>query len=171
VNELVCEIRYAEVEIENPEIFLCKVRDLAIRFGSKIVCFDADKISGKTHAETALRHASRSIASGSSISNSFEMEALLYAAGSRQCSVATSFGLHAGNNRLYIGCCPGSDPLWDLLADSMCFHPVPEPGISPDKYDRLIQLFGITQEEVSAVGKDRIEDLVLERVVLLDVNK
>jgi tRNA threonylcarbamoyladenosine modification (KEOPS) complex Cgi121 subunit len=36
---------------------------------------------------------------------------------------------------------------------------------------RLLDFFGLTDEELGAVGEDRLEYLVLERVALLDVNK
>ena len=36
------------------------------------------------------------------ISNSFEMEALLFAAGSRQCLVAALFGIQEGENRIFV---------------------------------------------------------------------
>jgi KEOPS complex subunit Cgi121 len=46
----------------------------------------------------------------------------------------------------------------------------------PDEFtygdeERLLDFFGLTDEELGAVGRDRLEGLVLERVALLDVNK
>jgi tRNA threonylcarbamoyladenosine modification (KEOPS) complex Cgi121 subunit len=49
-----------------------------------------------------------------------------------------------------------------------------EPGkesIPAEKAARLASLFGITPEELDAAGPDRLVDLVLERVALLEVSK
>ena len=116
-------------------------------------------------------HANRSFTRGSAISNSFEMEALLYAAGTRQCSAAVAFGLHEGENHLYICCCPTRPGIWDELAGSVHFLDEPDDGISPQKAARLAALFGISPIELDAAGEDRIRDLVLERVALLNVSK
>ena len=167
-----CILRYAEAHIRDRAAFLATVREVADRTGSHIVCFDADSLAGRRHAEAALLHASRSFASGEAISNSFEMEALLYAAGSRQCSVAVTFGLHAGENRLYVCCCPAPEGIWKLLAGLLCFCDEPDTGISPAKASRLMELFGISPAELAASGGEtRLQDLVLERVALLEVNK
>ncbi|HVP95695.1 KEOPS complex subunit Cgi121 [Methanoregula sp.] len=166
-----CTIRYAEACVRDPAVFLEKVREIADRMDSRIVCFDADKLAGEKHAEVALRQAYRSFCSGEAISNSFEMEALLYAAGSRQCSVAVSFGLHGGENRLYVCCCPAPAGIWDRLAGILHFCGEPDEGITPAKAARLMDLFGISPAEIAAAGTGRLQDLVLERVALLEVNK
>ncbi|MDD1702689.1 MAG: KEOPS complex subunit Cgi121, partial [Methanoregula sp.] len=136
-----------------------------------IVCFDAEKMAGRRHAEMAIRHAYRSFSNGTAISNSPEMEALLYAAGTRQCSLAVSFGLHEGENCLYVCCCPDSPGAWEALASCLHFTPEPSGEIPPEKAARLAALFAITADELAAAGCDRLQDLVLERVALLDVSK
>ena len=55
----------------------------------------------------AVAQAARAFQEGTNISNTLEMEALLYAAGSRQCNIASSFGIHEGENRIYLCCSPG----------------------------------------------------------------
>jgi len=170
-SELPCTIRYAEGMVQDLPALLGALREASRRTGSRIVCFDADKLAGRVHAKAALRHAHRSFSSGDAISNSFEMEALLYAAGTRQCSAAVSFGLHEGENRLYICCCPAPQGIWSALACHLQFCEEPKEGITAAKAARLMSLFGITREELAAAGKDRLRDLVLERVALLDVSK
>jgi KEOPS complex subunit Cgi121 len=148
------------------------LRKIARYYAANIVCFDAEKLAGRAHAEAALRHAHRSFEQGSMISNSFEMEALLYAAGIRQCNVAVSFGLHEGRNHLFVCCCPAPAGIWKDLALRMQFNGEPaDEDISPQKAARLAALFDITPEEIDATGQDRIRDLVLERVALLEVSK
>jgi KEOPS complex subunit Cgi121 len=166
-----CEIGYAVVTIRDRTALLGVLREIAMSHASRIVCFDAEKLAGRVHAETALRHAYRSFMQGSTISNSFEMEALLYAAGTRQCSAAASFGLHEGENHLYVCCCPAPEGIWKDLAMHMQFDRETDEIISHDKAARLMSLFDITPEEIATTGQDRIRDLVLERVALLDVSK
>jgi len=42
-----------------------------------------------------------------------------------------------------------------------------------NKYKKtaIMQIFGITPEEISVVGEDKIPELVLERVALVDIIK
>jgi KEOPS complex subunit Cgi121 len=166
-----CTIRYAEVTVAEPEVLLKVLRAIADTTGSRIICFDADKLAGRAHAEAALCHARRSFAAGEAISHTFEMEALLYAAGSRQCSTAITFGLHKGGNHLYVCCCPAPEGIWGLLSAHLEFRTDPGDDLSPAKAARLRDLFAISSEELAATGEKRLQDLVLERVALLDVIK
>ncbi|ABS56973.1 conserved hypothetical protein [Methanoregula boonei 6A8] len=170
-TESSCTIRYAEVTVTEPDILLEVLRAIADRAGSCIVCFDADKLAGQVHAKAALRLARRSLEAGAAISHSFEMEALLYAAGSRQCSTAVSFGLHKGENHLYVCCCPATEGIWDLLSNQLQFRAGPSEDLSPERKNQLMILFAISPAECAAAGENRLRDLVLERVALLDVSK
>lgn len=170
-QEFSAGIRYATVTITDKKAFLSHVHAAADRHMTRIVCFDADRIAGRLHAEKALRFAHRAASGGTMIANSFEMEALLYAAGTRQCSVAVPFGIHAGENRLYVCCCPDVPAVWQDLASCMRFAEESLCELSPEKAARLRELFAISPEELAAAGEDRIQDLVLERVALLEVSK
>ncbi|KQC05055.1 MAG: hypothetical protein APR53_08760 [Methanoculleus sp. SDB] len=155
--------------IESPEIFLETLRDIADHTRTRIVCFNADSMAGTGHVRAAIHHAWRSWSSGNAISNSFEMEALLYAAGSRQCQEASAFGIHAGYNRCYIVLCPASDDAQSALAVHVRFVDEDWERTSPEKQDVLCRLFGITDAELAVTGHARLKELVEERVALLDV--
>jgi len=164
--------RCATVTIGDHRAFLQTLHAVADRYATHIVCFDADKLAGRRHAETAIQRARRSFSNGTAISNSFEMEALLYAGGTRQCSEATRFGLHDGENSLYVCCCPDIPAAWRELAACMEFVPEPSGELAPKKASRLASLFGITADEIAAAGgSGRLPELVLERVALLEVGK
>ncbi|MFA5332563.1 MAG: hypothetical protein WC342_09305, partial [Methanoregula sp.] len=61
---------------------------------------------------------------------------------------------------------------WQDLAAEMSFENEPgKESIPAEKAARLASLFGITPEELDAAGPDRLVDLVLERVALLEVSK
>jgi KEOPS complex subunit Cgi121 len=164
-----CDIRTAEFTVQNQEQFLSSLRKTARDFSCSIICFDADNLAGQRHAITAVRHAIRSFRQGSPIANTLEMEALLYAAGTRQCSVASSFGIHEGFNRAYICCCPPCNEVWDALAPLVTVVTENWEVISKEKRLRLASLFAIPDDELAAAGESRFADLVIERVALLDV--
>ncbi|MDI6718660.1 MAG: KEOPS complex subunit Cgi121 [Methanomicrobiales archaeon] len=166
-----CEILQAVFCTEDPSRFVQELRRLARTFGIAIVSFDAEKMAGRAHVEAALRHARRSCRRGDCIASSFEMEALLYAAGTRQCALAAGFGVHAGWNRAYIALCPPSPPAAAALEGLVAMVEEDWEILPAEKRRRLADLFGITPQEIEAAGPDRIPDLVLERVALLDVLK
>ena len=165
------EIRQAKVTVNNRDAFLRMIQTIARLYSTHIVCFDADKLAGRDHADAALEHAHRSFFSERPISNSFEMEALLFAAGSRQCLVAALFGIQEGENRMFVCTYPANEDIWKDLSHHMHFVTEPWDEITPDKEARLMILFSITEEELDGVGQDRIKDLILERIALLHVNR
>ena len=166
-----CECRCAVSTTSDREALLGVIREIAERHHTHIVCFDAEKLAGLKHAEHAIRFAGRSFFSSNPIANSFEMEALLYAAGSRQCSVAATFGIHEGENHLYVCCCPACEGTWQALARHLTFVAGIDESMTEERTARLMELFGITAEECAAAGPGRITALVLERVAFLEVSK
>lgn len=164
------EIRYGAVTIGDPAALLALVRQIAEETGTWIVLFDADRMAGRAHAKAALLHAARSWRRGDPIARTFEMEALLYAAGTRQTRIGRTFGLHEGENRCWIAVAPPNDRAWGRLADLIRFEPEPC-GVEPEGRQRLCDLFGVTAAELEVVGEERLHELVLERVALLDANR
>ena len=165
------EIRQAKITVDDRNAFLRMIQGIARSYSTHIVCFDADKLAGRDHAEAALQHAQHSFFSDRPISNSFEMEALLFAAGSRQCLVAALFGIQEGENRTFVCSYPVNEEVWKELSHHMHFVTETWGEMTPDKEARLMILFGITQEELDMVGRDRMKDLILERIALLHVNR
>ncbi|AGB01263.1 KEOPS complex subunit Cgi121 [Methanoregula formicica] len=168
-----CEIRAATCWIADVPSFLSRLREIAKQFSTHLICFNADILAGKRHAEAALRYAVRSCRKGAAISNTLEMEALLYAAGSRQCNVAASFGIHDGENHLWVCCYPLSSGIWDALSADVSFTDgTGQDTIDGEKRDGLMKIFGITSEELGTLDNpEKIVDLVLERVALLEVQR
>ncbi|NTV00370.1 MAG: hypothetical protein HGA55_04510 [Methanoregulaceae archaeon] len=164
-----CCIVQFELEIDETERYLMKVRQISSRFGVHIILFNAEMMAGLSHVCSALKHAFRAFDRGTAISNSPEMEALLYASGTRQCRSGLRFGIHPGKNKVYLCVCPGDRKALDnLLKDGTIVHE-DWTILSPEKVERLTDLFGITPEELDVSGRDRIIDLILERVALLEV--
>jgi KEOPS complex subunit Cgi121 len=163
------DIRAGISTIEDHAAFLCSLRAIAELNNTHIICFNADMLAGIRHAHAAMYHSVRAYKKGAMVSNTLEMEALLYAAGSRQCSLAASFGIHPGENHLYVCCYPTSQKVWDELVPLI--HVVEDSWsiMNPEKQANLRDLFGITDEEIATTNGDRIVDLVLERIALLEV--
>ena len=164
-----CDVRTATCFVGDRVAFLQKIRAIAESFNTHIICFNAGMLAGKRHAWTALRHAVRSFKKGSMVSNTLEMEALLLAAGSRQCSVAALFGVHDGDNTMFVCCYPTRDGVWDALTPLMVVTDEDLDIIDPHKRAYLMRLFEITEEEIATYSGDCITELVLERIALLEV--
>jgi KEOPS complex subunit Cgi121 len=164
------DIRAARCSVRNPAAFLRDLRGVAASQDAHIICFNADMIAGRVHAASAVARAVRAFDEGDIISNTLEMEALLHAAGSRQCNIAASFGIHEGENRLYICCFPMRAGVWTALEPLFCYTDENWDTIGPEKIKQLMETFAISAAEITATGGEgRIVDLVLERVALLQV--
>ena len=169
MQENECTVLQFRAEIKEPEEFLRTVRMIALRHGVCVILFNASMMAGIAHVRSSLFHALRALREERTISNSLEMEALLYACGSRQCQHAVRFGIHAGRNDAYLCICPGRDAaVVELLKlGEVCDEDWEV--LEPEKIERLREIFGITREEVEVVGISRLAELVLERVALLEV--
>ena len=129
----------AQCEIQDRTAFLKELREIARQYTMHIICFNADMLAGMPHAQSAVEHAARSFQEGTAISNTIEMESLLYAAGSRQCNTASSFGIREGANNLFICCYPFPQKgVWDRLAHLFQFLRESEEIIDNEKKVRLM---------------------------------
>ncbi|UUX91302.1 KEOPS complex subunit Cgi121 [Methanoplanus endosymbiosus] len=95
-------ILQAEVVISDEKDFLSSIRQISVENDVYITFFDADYIAGKEHIESAFLHGLRAFYEGDNISRTPDMEVLLYAAGTRQCSCAVKIGLKKGVKEYYI---------------------------------------------------------------------
>jgi KEOPS complex subunit Cgi121 len=154
--------------VEDTDDFLDELD--AVRDDHDVVAqaFDARYIVSRLHVEEAVKKARRSFDRGENVADTLSMEVLLYAAGTRQIDVATRMGLRPGEHDAVLVVDGGSEE--DAVDDILSLTHEPETFDYGDE-GRLLDFFGLTDEEVDAVGKDRLESLVLERVAVLDVNK
>jgi KEOPS complex subunit Cgi121 len=164
-----CDVRTAIFRVTGCSGFLARIREIAATRGTHIICFNADLMAGRAHVDAALRRALRAVRSGTAISSTLEMEALLSAAGNRQCSIAERFGIHEGLNRAYVCTCPPAEAAFRDLPALMEFVEEDWEALPAEKVERLRVAFGITPGEIKAAGAGRFQDLVLERVALLEV--
>ena len=146
---------------------IAQINDAADKADSTVVLFDAEKIAGFAHIDSAVAHAKRSFAEGKQIARSLSMEILVYASGQRQCSLASKFGLHDGENKVYVLILDGDEEKASALVREIVTECEP---FAPNK-EELKAEFGITDAEMEAAGENRIEELVIERVALVDAWK
>jgi len=162
-------IRSAVVTVGRVEEFLRQLRSIGQEHYTVIICFNADNMAGLRHAEVALAQAVRSFHGGSPIGKTIEMEALLYAAGTRQCSEAAAFGIQEGQNRIYLCCCPPGPEIIDALRSLVQYVDDTYDCLEADRAARLRLHFSISEGElVAAGGEARLQDLVIERVALIN---
>ncbi|MFP4174654.1 MAG: KEOPS complex subunit Cgi121 [Halobacteriales archaeon] len=156
--------------VEETDDFLARLAEVRDEHAVVVQAFDARYVVSRLHVEEAVGKARRSFDRGENVADTLSMEVLLYAAGTRQIDVATRMGLRPGEH----------DAVFvvdgDAAAEKEAAERVQEMTYEPDVFTygdetRLLDFFGLTDEEVDAVGKERLEALVLERVALLDVNK
>lgn len=154
------------VSIDNVEEFLHKLNKIAKEKNLTLQALDADKIAGEEHIRFAVEKAINSFKTGTNIANDLSKEIMLYAAGTRQISRAVKLGIHKGENNIVIVAVGEAQVLgFDEI------RPEPVLAYNESKKEALMKTFGITNEELEAAGEEKIPDLVLERVALVDVIK
>lgn len=153
--------------IDNVESFLDKIKKISKEKNITIQVLDADKLAGKEHIKFAVEKAMNSFKTGTNIANDLAKEIMLYASGTRQISKAIRLGIHKGENNIAL-VAVGEET--DLSAFNE-IKPKPVLEYNESKKEAVMEVFNITDEEIEAVGKEKIPELVLERVALVDVIK
>ncbi len=153
--------------IENVEDFLHKLKQISKEKNLTIQALDADKLAGEEHLRFAIEKAMNSFRKGTNISNDLAHEIILYAAGTRQISRAMKLGIHRGDNNIVLVAVGEATDLSDMVE----ITPKPVLQYYQSKKEAIMEVFSITKEEIEAAGEEKIPELVLERVALVDVLK
>ncbi len=157
------------VDIKNVNDFIATLDTIAKKHNVAIQAVDADKVAGERHLKFAVEKAIRSWESGKNIASTIAMEILLYAAGKRQIEKALLIGVHKGKNNVAIVWVGKNEDIRSELQKLITLSPVIDYSERKDR--ALKDMFGITDSEIEAVGREKIPELVLERVALLEVLK
>ncbi|MBA5942512.1 MAG: hypothetical protein H0M93_04220 [Methanophagales archaeon] len=186
------KIIIGKVSIKSVDDFLQVLRSLANKHTVTIQAMDAGLIACEEHIISAVKKAVRAIDKKNSITSDLGLEILLYAAGKRQIERALAMGVKEGERRIVIVVVDhdvglGSETQKDLevvakevkLRTEMDEESIQdwkrncelELDKNADRRNRLKHFFGITDEELKAVGEKKLRKLVLERVALLDLLK
>ncbi len=158
------DILGAKGQIVDTEVL---VRSLQHVNGGEGLALNADLICGRDHIASAVMHASRAFERGDNVSSSIAGETILYASGERQISKAVKkMGVKVGTERVALVLFGVDDPERVLRE----LHFERDDDVLEASLEKAI-LFGISREEIKAVPADMVEDLVLERVAFVGLQK
>jgi KEOPS complex subunit Cgi121 len=128
----------------------------------------ADRIFGALHLTSAAEHASRAFEQGRNRSDNIGVELILYAAAERQITGAIDkLGVRADTKEIAIAII-GKAEENELLA--MLGLERDDAVLEPSR-KKDYRIFGITDEELASVGEARLQDLVLERVAMSELDR
>lgn len=180
----------AIVGVSDVMSFVRSLQQVQAGCSTTIQALDADLVAGAKHILFAVEKAMRSWGSGNSIANDLGMEILLYASGKRQINKALDMGLHEGNNRVAFVIVGDSPSVVEKAVSQVVALVEGMEGMADtgseggnksqlagilayieDKKERLQSFFDITDLELEAAGEEKLCDLVLERVAMVDVMK
>lgn len=161
------------ITIPDSNKFLAQLSGIADRYMLTIQILNADMLSGIRHIQFAVEKAIRSFGSGRNIANNLGMEIMLYASGNRQIDKALDLGIKNGENRVAI-VLVGENGTQEAALTVKTFLNSEDASLveySDRKKEYVLEIFGITAAELEAVGDNKIPELVLERVALVDILK
>jgi len=171
----------AEGLVDDVDDFLRKIGDFSTKHRVVIQVFNADLVYGRNHVFSAAEHALRAFREGANSMRSLAMETVLYAAGERQIGVALSkMGVEKSEESRCVFLVISSIP--DFKEANGFFNPedldslIGLLGLKRDDSvlegnEDTLRRFGLSDEEIRTVEKDKYEDLILEKVAMVDVIK
>lgn len=179
--------------VESVDDFVDALAAIADEHGVTVQAFDARSVVSRRHLERALELADRERARGDAIATDRAVEVLLYAAGRRQITRAMELGIDEGETPVVVLVAsederresaesgerseprvPDGDETTDdrETAASEAVTDLVAPAATLGEYDeaRVRAFFDVGDRELAAT-EATLEDLVLERVALLVVNR
>jgi KEOPS complex subunit Cgi121 len=175
-----CTILAGTVSIAAVSDFLAVLNGIAQDYAVTIQALDATLIAGVGHINSAVQKAIRALATRQGITNDLGLEILLYASGKRQIERALAMGVTEGENKVAVVIVDvAGDKDLDAVAEAVKREtgieemPLQELDVNHNEHKKasLKRFFAITDDELNAVGEQKLQQLVLERVALLDVLK
>ena len=165
------EIIGAKGNIQDIDNFLKEIESFAKNHNIIIQAFDADMIFGKNHLISSVNHAVRSIDRKTNTTNSLEMEILLYSSGERQLKLAIpKMGVKDGETRAAFVFVGDKVPK-QLIDDFLSLSSLNQDDKLLDGDENTLKKFGINEDEIKTVTKDKYGDLILEKVAMVDIIK
>ena len=161
-------------EIKNIETFLKNINNFSKEHNVLIQTFDANVIFGKNHILSAVAHAQRAIDRKTNTTNSLEMEILLYSSGERQLKLAIpKMGVKKGKTKIAV-------VFLEEKKVNLSNQEINEflNLVSLNRNDKVLEgdkntlrLFGIDDNEIETVTKEKYGNLILEKVAMVDILK
>ena len=128
---------------------------------------DARLVCGRDHLVSAAEHAERAMREGTNVAKSLAVEFVVYASGERQIADALAkVGIRKDTTEFAVVLFGGGDSAAVLRALAL----TRDDSVLESNRQKLAA-FGISDVEIASVPPDRVSDLVLERVALVDLLK
>ncbi|WGI17357.1 KEOPS complex subunit Cgi121 [Methanonatronarchaeum sp. AMET-Sl] len=168
VDKIEVEVKAGRLYIEDLDVFLKSLNSCG--GDGAIQAVNADIIAGEKHLKHAAEKAIRSW-HNEPISKSLSMEMLLYIVGERQIDKAIEKA-GVGEGKQKVGFVGIGDIDWESLKQKLDLN-IDNSLLEykKEKINKIKEIYNISEEELRAIGSDKIPLLVLERVTLLDTKK
>jgi len=175
MNDMIYTIIGGIVDIEDIESFMTALYDFSRNHSIFIQVMNAEMICGKIHLQSATDHALRARDENRMGTQSVQMEILLYASGERQLTHAIpKMGVHKGKNT--IGVVFVLNKKDRKKVDNVICSFIQD--FSVEKDDSVLEVsiekgkrWGCSEVELGTVFKGTLEDVILERVAMVDLIK
>jgi len=158
--------------IKDIDGFLQKMNSFSQDNNMVIQAFNADLIYGKNHLISAVEHAMRAMERKTNTTNSLAMEILLYAAGERQLKLAIpKMGVKKGVANIafvVVDDKKRDEKSIDELLKELSLKR--DDNVLEGNEDTL-KSFGLNDQTIKTVTKDKYGDLILEKVAMVDIIK
>ncbi|WNY27516.1 KEOPS complex subunit Cgi121 [Methanolapillus ohkumae] len=161
------------LSIKNLKSFLDTLNSYCQEFNLTIQGFDERKIMDMDHLLFAIHRAKESFANHTNVAKDPGLEIMRFASGQRQIDKSFSMGLSVGDNKYVFaifGDLSEPDIVKSMFVDEFQLRRTTLSPLS-EKKAYLMAQFGITNEELKAVGEDKLKDLIMERVALVDITR
>jgi len=161
-------------EIKNIDTFLNRISDFSKENNFFIQTFDANVIFGKNHILSAVNHAKRAFKCKTNTTNSLEMEILLYTSGERQLKLAIpKMGVKKGkSNVAFVFLSEDNDIISnEKINEFLNFLSLKKDNKVLEGDENTLRLFGINDNEIETVKKEKYGNLILEKVAMVDIIK
>lgn len=166
MNEI--RLLFGKPVIRDRGLLISAIKDLQSRRGCIVQALDADKVASERHIRFAAEKALAAFSEQRNIAKDAGMEIMRYASGERQIERALFMGISDRTERIALVIAgPGDRSCWPDASDLSRILDLDGQGISLC-VNAIKEAFNISSEELEAVGEERIADLVIERVALVD---
>jgi KEOPS complex subunit Cgi121 len=138
----------------------------------KIQLLDARNLAGREHIEFAVEQAKKAFERGENISSDFLIEVLVRASATRQIKVALErLGIKGRKEVVVIA----EEVPEEFLKRYSCSECDEVLEVTQEKYQRLKEIYGITEEEIRTLAEESfssrvqvLKELIKERIALLN---
>ena len=175
MKEMIYEIIGGSTKIDHVENYMRSVHQFAEQHSIHIQLLDAQMIYGKIHLESAIFHAIRAMNEKKMSTQSIEMEILIYSSGERQLNYAIpKMGIKQGETSIvaiFLGENRKKKKFKELIELFIEKFKTQLDDAVFDQSIKKLRQWGFSEDEKQTISKDSFEDLILEKIAMVDIIK